>query len=212
MKTNMMALCMLGFVGLLIVAHFQTPTEREVLRVAEVTLDEPILRTTIQQVAIEEDPIEVVDTTNPCDNLPPLSFIDTPRRHKYAVALASFPGSGNTWARHVIQQGSRVFTGSIYNDLNITKAFPGEGRVDASVSVVKTHFPCAGCWTRLNKRTGVRTPVPEAKTGDLKKSGATVYLLRNPFDALLAEFNREFTGFNHTGVASESLFQGEVRI
>ena len=32
------------------------------------------------------------------------------------MALASFPGSGNTWARYVIEGATGVFTGSIYND------------------------------------------------------------------------------------------------
>ena len=32
------------------------------------------------------------------------------------TALASFPGSGNTWARYLIQQVSGYATGAIYND------------------------------------------------------------------------------------------------
>ena len=31
-------------------------------------------------------------------------------------ALASYPGSGNTWLRYLIEAGSGIFTGSIFND------------------------------------------------------------------------------------------------
>ena len=32
------------------------------------------------------------------------------------MALASFPGSGNTWIRYLIEGATGVFTGSIYMD------------------------------------------------------------------------------------------------
>ena len=35
------------------------------------------------------------------------------------VALASFPGSGNTWLRHMLEGASGIFTGSRYKDLQI---------------------------------------------------------------------------------------------
>lgn len=35
------------------------------------------------------------------------------------TALASYPGSGNTWARYLIEAASGVFTGSIYKDVSI---------------------------------------------------------------------------------------------
>lgn len=35
------------------------------------------------------------------------------------VALASFPGSGNTWLRHMLESASGIFTGSRYKDLQI---------------------------------------------------------------------------------------------
>jgi len=35
------------------------------------------------------------------------------------TALASFPGSGNTWTRHLIESAGGIFTGSRYKDLQI---------------------------------------------------------------------------------------------
>ena len=35
------------------------------------------------------------------------------------IALASYPGSGNTWLRYLIEGAGGVFTGSRYKDLQI---------------------------------------------------------------------------------------------
>ena len=35
------------------------------------------------------------------------------------TALASFPGSGNTWVRFLIESATGIFTGSRYKDLQI---------------------------------------------------------------------------------------------
>lgn len=39
-----------------------------------------------------------------------------PTRAKQLVALASFPGAGNTWARHLIELATGFYTGSFYFD------------------------------------------------------------------------------------------------
>lgn len=39
-----------------------------------------------------------------------------PSRAKQLVALASFPGAGNTWARHLIELATGFYTGSYYFD------------------------------------------------------------------------------------------------
>mmetsp|Transcript_21422 Transcript_21422/g.27379 ORF Transcript_21422/g.27379 Transcript_21422/m.27379 type:complete len:361 (+) Transcript_21422:107-1189(+) len=115
------------------------------------------------------------------------------------LLLASYPGSGNTWTRHLIQSGSRILTGSVYNDRSIIQEFPAEGKRDTTVIVTKTHFPCAGCW---NIKSG--GPVSEAQSGDLKTASGSVYIIRSPFDAILAEFKRKVTGLNHTGDVTDT--------
>ena len=39
-----------------------------------------------------------------------------PARSKRLVALASFPGAGNTWARHLVELATGYYTGSYYFD------------------------------------------------------------------------------------------------
>ena len=96
------------------------------------------------------------------------------------VALASFPGSGNTWLRYLIQQASGYLTGSVYKDYALLKnGFPAESVANGSVLVVKTH------------EFG-----PEAR----KKFDRVILLVRDPFASLKAEFNRRSGG--HTGHAS----------
>jgi hypothetical protein len=56
------------------------------------------------------------------------------------TALASYPGSGNTWMRYLLQQATGIVTGSVYNATHLKKScFPGEGIWNGSVLAVKTH-------------------------------------------------------------------------
>jgi hypothetical protein len=48
-----------------------------------------------------------------------------------AIALASFPGSGNTWLRYLLQQATGIYTGSVYKDYGLLKSgFPGGFKFD----------------------------------------------------------------------------------
>lgn len=56
--------------------------------------------------------------------------------------LHSYPGSGNTWVRQVIEELTGVFTGSVYCDRLLTASgMWGEGMDTEYVSVVKNHMP-----------------------------------------------------------------------
>lgn len=46
----------------------------------------------------------------------PIHFLSDKNMWKHAVALSSYPGSGNTWTRYLLQQGSRLWTGSVFCD------------------------------------------------------------------------------------------------
>ncbi|TRY81105.1 hypothetical protein TCAL_07795 [Tigriopus californicus] len=59
-----------------------------------------------------------------------------------AVALASYPGSGNTWVRYLLEGATGIFTGSRYKDLQIQMyGLWGEIRnwADGTTIVQKTH-------------------------------------------------------------------------
>ncbi|XP_013167977.1 PREDICTED: WSCD family member AGAP003962-like [Papilio xuthus] len=107
----------------------------------------------------------------------------------FAIALASYPGSGNTWLRYLLQQVTGIVTGSVSLDYSLRKqGFPAENISDGSVLVVKTHkYP------------------PK----NVNKFESAILLIRNPRDAILAEFNRINSG--HTGIAPKSAFDMKVR-
>ncbi|XP_070539343.1 sialate:O-sulfotransferase 1-like [Ptychodera flava] len=105
------------------------------------------------------------------------------------VALASPPGAGNTWTRHLIQQATGFFTGSEYRYLKIAKTgYDGEMEnfTSGTTLTFKTH--CIRFARNQNK-------VPEL-------SQAAILLIRNPCSLAITERNREAT--NQTGLAEWS--------
>ncbi|XP_050406984.2 WSCD family member AAEL009094 [Patella vulgata] len=99
-------------------------------------------------------------------NCPKLGFAKTPLP---VTALASYPGSGNTWTRHLLQKSTGIYTGAIYRDPRITKyGYFGEGVTNGSVIVIKTHM-----LLRKHKVAYERA----------------VLLMRNPFEAYWSFFN-----------------------
>ena len=56
------------------------------------------------------------------------------------VGIVSFPGSGNTWVRYLLQQMTGILTGSVYEDGDLRRnGFKGETHRSGKVLVVKTH-------------------------------------------------------------------------
>ena len=54
-----------------------------------------------------------------------LEFLAKSQRN-YTIALASFPGSANTWLRYLLQQATGILTGSVYDDMELMNGlFPG---------------------------------------------------------------------------------------
>lgn len=49
------------------------------------------------------------------------------KSHASGAVLASFPGSGNTWSRMLLEYASGYYTGSIYNDITLMPVLPAEG-------------------------------------------------------------------------------------
>ena len=89
------------------------------------------------------------------------------------VALASYPGSGNTWTRHLLQQLTGVLTGAVYHSQNLKiSGFPAEGVTDGRVIAVKTHTPYA---------------ITSGESVD--SYDKVIVITRNPWDAFLANFN-----------------------
>ena len=125
----------------------------------------------------------------------PLSFKRGLRRKtKYPVLLASYPRSGNSLLRTLIEKVSGVVTGSDTRpDRTLSKALShqydlvGEGVVNGDlVDLVKTHWP---------ERRGYST----------FKAQKVILLVRNPWDAMDSYFNMMLTN-THTKTLSESVY------
>ncbi|XP_046326381.1 WSCD family member AGAP003962-like [Haliotis rufescens] len=91
------------------------------------------------------------------------------------IALASYPGSGNTWVRHLLQQMTGIATGSVYTDEDLRlHGFPGESLSNGSVVAVKTH-----------------------QLFDETFYDRTILIIRNPYETFLSLF--KYIKANHTG-------------
>lgn len=140
----------------------------------------------------------------------PFRFRDAANKRNRIVQLASYPGSGNTWVRHLIQRGSGLYTGSVYNDQSLKSEFPGERRRDSSVICVKTHYPCKGCWYKKPRGGNSNASLIErGRSGRVSGYRGTIQVLRNPFEALLSDFNHKQSGANHTGLADHQVLYSQ---
>ena len=108
---------------------------------------------------------------------------------KSPIALASFPGSGNTWVRGLLQDITGICTGGIYCDPTLRRnGYPGECIRSGVVLVVKTH-QTTPWWTGNHYKKSDASKY-FAKTWHIPVYSSAIFLMRNPFDALVAEWNR----------------------
>lgn len=107
------------------------------------------------------------------------------------TALVSYPRSGNSWTRNLLQKASGYLTSSIYHDLSLVKNMPGELFQDDKF-LVKTHFPlfAESDGTYFND---LLTP-----SSQLKYYDQAVYLVRNPFDSILSYYQYQKNNNSHT--------------
>jgi hypothetical protein len=96
------------------------------------------------------------------------------------VVLVSYPRSGNSFLRLLLEEKTGIITGSDSRTNRTLSAallqcgFQGEGVVDSSVWIIKSHYP--------------------ERMGYIKfASNRIILLVRNPFDALESYFHMGFT-------------------
>ena len=107
------------------------------------------------------------------------------RGRREIVALASFPGSGNTWVRGLLQKASGYCTGSLYCDTDLRRhGFSGEAVAGPAVLVVKTH-----------KADGTFKHNWSTNQSSRIKFSSAILIVRDPFFALVSERHR--TAFVH---------------
>ena len=105
------------------------------------------------------------------------------------VALVSFPGSGNTWVRGLLEEVTGVCTGAVYCDISLRgNGFTGENVRSGSVLAVKTH-KTNPLWV------GLKYP-PPLKVNE-GRFGSAIFVVRNPFKAMVAEWSRKVANDFH---------------
>lgn len=99
-----------------------------------------------------------------------------PQNERAIIAISSFPGSGNTWARHLLHMASGYWTGNRRGS-NHLKQYGWQGEDtdcrDRTTIAQKTH--------RLHKNQAC-----QFERG--------LVIVRNPFDAILAAYNHHKAG------------------
>ena len=125
-----------------------------------------------------------------CTNLSDMHFINGTK----VTTLVSLPGSGNTWARLLLEQATGIFTGSIFCDQNLrSSGFFGEKIISSNVLVVKTHYPGIG--------------KPKFNHFNPTRVDGVIFIVRNPLDSLVAERKRQVLDVNkHTGDVGPQYF------
>jgi hypothetical protein len=96
--------------------------------------------------AHNNDKLGIVSSTKSDNN----EFNDKENAAKPIAALVSFPGSGNTWLRYLLQQATGILTGSVYKDYGLLKSgFPADCE-DARVG----HTRLGAIWKSCAARQG----------------------------------------------------------
>lgn len=107
------------------------------------------------------------------------------------IAFASFPRSGNTMVRRHLEEITSIITGDHVKkdftcDISLSVlGLAGQGVLDDSVWIVKTH-----------------SPIDNGKTIDFEAT-KTICCVRNPYDAILSQFNFNCTWTHSKKVSFE---------
>jgi hypothetical protein len=117
---------------------------------------------------------------------------------KFPPMLYTFPGSGNTWCRLLIEYATGIYTGSVYNDKSLLHSLPGEFTCNSQVSAIKIHphtHPFEGL------RTGnFHSDATKCKRGGIDRIRRAILLVRDPFDSIWSEYQRRITQSHVGGV------------
>eukprot|EP01038_Epipyxis_sp_PR26KG_P007781 gene7781-10570_t len=115
--------------------------------------------------------------------------------------LYTFPGSGNTWCRLLIEYTTGIYTGSVYNDDSLLQALPGEFTCNWKVSAVKVH-PHTHPFEELRLGT-FPSDNNKCKRGGIKGFQRAILLIRNPFDSIWSEYQRRLTQSHVKGIKKD---------
>ena len=129
--------------------------------------------------------------------------------------LLSYPGSGNTYLRAVLEYATSLHSGSIYKkDGELGRIFPGERLCSRELGSIKGHPQDFIIIEEMDSRNGVMASAKGDKRkrlrprprdlrikclrGSVKYWPRVIFLARSPFASILSEGQRQFSG-SHTG-------------
>ena len=130
---------------------------------------------------------------------------------KLPPMLYTFPGSGNTYCRLLIEYNTGVYSGSLYSDRTLKEALPGERSCGRRTSIVKVHPDNVRIDFNLKPPYAVAVPTINTrvcKRGMVHYFEKAVVLVRDPFKSLWSEFQRMFSR-KHAGVITRETFDRE---
>jgi len=140
-------------------------------------------------------------------NQPQCSHFETRFARKGSLptrALVSYPGSGNTWIRYLVEGATGVYTGSVFHDHRIQReGHHGEFRApqDGSTILQKSHH------NSLVMQPKVVQTLLWRKRHINFFGGRAVVIVRNPYRAIISYWNHQ-KGGGHTGLAPKTSFMG----
>ena len=108
--------------------------------------------------------------------------------------LYSFPGSGNTWVRLLLDYATGIYTGSVYTDEKLLRVLPGEAKCDSTVLAIKAH-PHLHSFEDLTNISS--SSIDKCAKSALPQFRRAILLIRDPFNAIFSEFQRRASGGMH---------------
>jgi hypothetical protein len=155
---------------------------------------------------------------------------DVETANRVPPVLYTFPGSGNTWVRMLIEYATGIYTGSVYNDGKIRIVMPGEFECSRRNSVIKVHpnhYPGVSIAYRnasverlkMEVAAGIRLrSLPrKCQTADITgvlniyRFKKAVLLIRNPFASMYSEAVRQLT-HAHSGAPTIADFHTQKNL
>jgi hypothetical protein len=116
-------------------------------------------------------------------------------------ALYTFPGSGNTWCRLLIEFATGYYSGSLYSDHSLQSILPGERACGQRTSIVKVHPN--DITVDILKGQGVIIPQTNkhiCKKGAINFFDRVIFLVRDPFFSIWSEYQRQVTNRHHGAI------------
>lgn len=131
---------------------------------------------------------ESVDRTECNSRFGVRSYVPQELQKEKAAYLYTFPGSGNTWARLLLDYATGYYTGSIYKDKLLMDILPGERWCGAEVSLIKAH-PNHNPAKLLH-----------AKVRGCHRLQRAIFLIRDPYDSIWSEYQLIVSGQHIGGI------------